>query len=795
MSALNPPADADQQPNARAHASVLVRSATGQPLKRAGTSITPENVKSFLPAPDALTAAANRLRDLGFAIDLVAPTHLNISGAPALYEQVFQTRLIQRTYPLFNPPESGPRQVRFEAARPLVVPASLSDLVESVELEPPVLLHLSATPPGLAYDHLEVPDDVARGMDAIKAHQRGITGLGIALAAVDTGFMTPQHPYFAGRGYRIHPVNARSDDLAPGDDSNGHGTGVSACALAVAPDVEYTPVKGIVVSATEAFSRAVMAAPRIITNSWSLNAGFSTALQLAINNAVADGIVVLFATGNRGPVAWPGSEPAVISVGGVFLAEDDSLRASNYASSGVNANNPGRQCPDVCGLVGMAPEGIYIALPTQPGSTVDGERGGRSFPAGDETAANDGWVGASGTSSATPMVAGVVALMMQADPTLIGNPAAVRARLVTSCIDVTTGMSASGQLAGPGVDTATGAGLVQAYRAVHATDLWMRDNPDSDRGLVPTTARRPAYPPFTHWTSPDIKVVAGPLADPEADFDSAAEVSPIFDQDNFVYVRVRNRGTQDAGNVSVRLYYADPSTSLAFPGDWRDGGSGVPSEGSLQVRGMVSSEQLLPTVVADGAAVTPEPFVWRPPDPSTATQSQRLPDGRVVGHFCLLAWATGADDPVIFTGAGEASIVRDNNLAMKNQQVYSARVGAKHLFHFFVRGARTRKPAREFTLVGDVGGLPDGTEIALDIPDKQLSVRHTVKHSRASWRGNPSCQPLPLAIVVLDPAEEALARILLRLPRATPPGRYRFPLGQQSGAGVIGGVNLVAELV
>jgi hypothetical protein len=87
-------------------------------------------------------------------------------------------------------------------------------------------------------------------------------------------------------------------------------------------------------------------------------------------------------------------------------------------------------------------------------------------------------------------------------------------------------MSANGELAGLGPDNATGAGLVQGYRAVHATDIWMRDNPDSDIGLVPTTGRRPAYPPYTHWTSPDMKLVRCPGDFVRADSSSGIGVSP-----------------------------------------------------------------------------------------------------------------------------------------------------------------------------------------------------------------------------------------------------------------------------
>ena len=63
-------------------------------------------------------------------------------------------------------------------------------------------------------------------------------------------------------------------------------------------------------------------------------------------------------------------------------------------------------------------------------------------------------------SAACPQVAGVVALLLERDPTLL--PADVKQELVGSARDVTTGTTATGDAAGPGPDAATGAGLVDA---------------------------------------------------------------------------------------------------------------------------------------------------------------------------------------------------------------------------------------------------------------------------------------------------------------------------------------------
>jgi hypothetical protein len=98
-------------------------------------------------------------------------------------------------------------------------------------------------------------------------------------------------------------------------------------------------------------------------------------------------------------------------------------------------------------------------MPTTPDEYYDG-----LFADDDDTAADDGWICASGTSSAAPQVAGVAALLLQCNPSL--SPAAVKAILQNTALDVTVGNSASGEPAGVGVDLATGYGLVDAVAAM-----------------------------------------------------------------------------------------------------------------------------------------------------------------------------------------------------------------------------------------------------------------------------------------------------------------------------------------
>jgi serine protease AprX len=782
-------------------ANVILRSSSGKSAVHIDAEVSPKNVREFMPTKESVEGATRELKELGFQIDLAADTHISISGSRRLFEEVFQMRLKQKSAPLFKQTKKDKmKKSYYESTVPAKIPPRLSKLVEAVLFPVPPTYLSSPTPPLLSYDHIEVPEDVARDMDALKAHSRNITGTGIVIAMVDSGFMTPFHPYYAGKPYNIQPIVADPSDPSPSDDFVGHGTGIAACALAVAPGVTFIPVKpnfdprDVVLNMATTFTRAVQQNPHIITCSWTQP--FDPVLRLAINNAVSNGIVVLFASGNEGIVGWPGSEPAVISVGGAFMMNDDTIKASSFASSGENPNNPGRQCPDLCGLTGEAPRGIYIAMPTQPGSWFDEDFSGGVFPDGDETALDDGWWVASGTSTATPMVAGVVALLMQANPTLVGNPTAVRLALTSSCIDVTNGLSASGEAANIGQDLATGAGLVQAYRAVNTTDIFLRDNLYNLSGLVPIHNRRPSWPPYNHWTSHDIKVFSAPLSDPNAEYYLTPEASPIFGQTSYIYVRVRNRGTQPTGLVSIRLYYADPGTNLVFPTDWKDGQSGMPGEGTLTVNGIATNLQTTTNLAPGSDTLLLLPFEFQPPNPTTATQIQTLPDGRIKGHFCLLVRAETADDPITVPAGTEGSVINENNIAMKNVGVYSGPPSARFREVFFIRGGIDKAKQNKNDLVFDLGKLPKRTEAILQIRNQILRKARLV-HAVKKKEGVHLLQDKERSAIYdlnLKLDEKVLLKLFVKFPSDVMQGDYHIPIMQISDGKAVGGIDFICRI-
>jgi subtilisin family serine protease len=188
------------------------------------------------------------------------------------------------------------------------------------------------------------------------------------------------------------------------------------------------------------------------------------ALEAEVSAAVANGITVVFSAGN-GHVSFPGMMPDVISAGGTYVDDDGSMQASDYASGFVSKIYPGRTVPDFCGLVGLESNNAdYIMLPLQWGCDIDVDNA-----AHDGTGTTDGWGVFSGTSASAPQLAGVCALLKQKNPGL--TPTDMKSVLRLTALDVTQGNANpfSNELnaaqAGPGADTATGSGLVDAFAA------------------------------------------------------------------------------------------------------------------------------------------------------------------------------------------------------------------------------------------------------------------------------------------------------------------------------------------
>lgn len=463
-------------------------------------------VDSFRPVPADVDLALAELARRGFTVTARGELSASVRGSRKDFEQVFGTRLSVTRLRTAGVAQNDAFLFPADGA-PWNPEPALQSLIDDAYIQWPHLYMasvakkaakkaakkkpkpssakpagaVSATPPGASYHHLNVPQDVARLLNATAVHKAGITGKGVRVVMIDSGF-DHSHPFFKAASHTSSIVLApRATNRAT--DLNGHGTGESANVFAVAPGVTFIGVKldnddvpSRGASVLEGFLEALKHDPDVI----SVSLGYDlrdpgnvpmtrlpnslVALETEIQAAIARGIAVVFSAGN-GHYAFPGQMPEVISAGGVYVDETGGMQASDYASAFASGIYSGRTTPDFCGLVGLLPHAAYIMLPQSPGSEID--RDGAAF---DETTANDGWAAFSGTSAAAPQLAGVCALLLEARPEL--TPAEIKAVLRRTAKDVTVGHAnpasdplGKGIAAATNEDGATGAGLVDAFRA------------------------------------------------------------------------------------------------------------------------------------------------------------------------------------------------------------------------------------------------------------------------------------------------------------------------------------------
>ncbi|RME99521.1 MAG: hypothetical protein D6768_14885 [Chloroflexi bacterium] len=297
--------------------------------------------------------------------------------------------------------------------------------VKIVRLDKTVRLNPAAqsSPPLRAAAHrpnLQTPE---WGISKIRADEvwnaLGFDGTGVVVANIDSG-VDWNHPDLQSnyRGYTgpgklpLHSGNwfdATGEGATYPVDGNGHGTHTMGTiagqnGTGVAPGARWIAARAFNSSGSgqDSWLHAALQwmlapngnpalAPDIINNSWSNNNSFSTEFEADIQTLQAAGIYPVFAAGNNGPsigsVGSPGSLSSVFAVG-----------ATN--SSDVIASFSGR---------GPSPWGQIKPQVSAPGVDVRSTLPGGAYGT------------FSGTSMATPHVAGAAALLLQASPALTGD--------------------------------------------------------------------------------------------------------------------------------------------------------------------------------------------------------------------------------------------------------------------------------------------------------------------------------------------------------------------------------------
>jgi subtilisin family serine protease len=294
------------------------------------------------------------------------------------------------------------------------------------------------------------------GLEKVRAkevwEEFGITGSGVRVGILDTGFA--EHPDLTGRVDHVRDFAGSKPDGQP-NDGHGHGThcmgtiggkNTSGKAIGVAPDVRYVVAKIFSDSGRTTDAKIMKAMqwitdpdgnpetedqPRVVSNSWGgPKKGYEASKPRwdVVSTWRELGMVPVFAAGNSGSgkstVGSPGAFPHSFTIG----ATDNGDKIARFSSRGpVTWKGESHIKPNV-----SAPGvDVYSA------SHKDG-----------------GYRKMSGTSMATPHVAGVIALLLQANPD--ASVEDIERVLQETAVD----------LGSEGLDNDYGHGRVDAYEAV-----------------------------------------------------------------------------------------------------------------------------------------------------------------------------------------------------------------------------------------------------------------------------------------------------------------------------------------
>lgn len=336
--------------------------------------------------------------------------------------------------------------------------------------------------PGYDANHEDFYYAGVAGADALHLH--GVTGKGVTVAILDSGLW--DHDLLtrdtAGKNRvlaRYDAINDRAgDDLF---DASGHGTHMASVLAhsgqttrqgsptgsfkGIAPDVNLVAIKAFNVEGQGDFLDIVRGIQWVVDhretyNIRVLNLSFGARprwpywldpIDQAVMRAWASGISVVAAAGNDGPdpmtIGSPGNLPYIITVGAITDSWTPHDRDDDYIPD-FSSRGPTPSAhikPDL-----VAPGGHITGL-TRPGASLTQEH--------PEYLLSTGEFVMTGSSQASALVSGIVALLLQLEPDL--SPDDVKCKLTSSAEPA---INANGLLAySPFLQ---GQGLVTAPRAV-----------------------------------------------------------------------------------------------------------------------------------------------------------------------------------------------------------------------------------------------------------------------------------------------------------------------------------------
>jgi serine protease AprX len=383
----------------------------------------------------------------------------------------------------------------------MTVPVSM---LATLEKEPNVVYITPDRPLSMT----TAPEEFATAVEAdVAASQFALDGTGVGVAVIDSGIADHPDLHDASGASRVVYSQSfvASDKTTP--DKFGHGThvagliggsgassgtanGYAATYAGMAPNVNLINLRVLDQNGSGTDSQVIAAIQqaialqstyniRVLSMSLGRPAFESYTLDpvdQAVEAAWQAGIVVVVAAGNNGryrptngfaTIGVPANDPAVITVGatrtlGTATRVDDTI--ASYSSKGPTAIDHIVK-PDL-----VAPGNRLVSLRVA-GSTMDA-----NYPQYEvvPTSGTSKYFVLSGTSMATPVVSGAVALMLQQNPAL--TPDQVKARLMKTAWkgfgQFSSSADGNGNVYNNEYDLFTyGAGYLDVDAALNNTDL------------------------------------------------------------------------------------------------------------------------------------------------------------------------------------------------------------------------------------------------------------------------------------------------------------------------------------
>jgi Subtilase family len=480
------------------------------------------------------------------------------------------------------------------------------------------------------------------------------------------------------------------DTMAPdGSPTGPHGT---ACAGIVAGTFDNTAgVTGVAgacrvmpvafqnwtdVEVAAGITYATDNGAQVISMSFGWDPWDPAIIDPAIQHAADNDVVMCVATHNYdSDITYPATNPLVMACG---ASDQIDNRKSPASPDGENwwGSNFGP-------AMSVVAPGVLIPTTDQLGA--DGYDAGADYI-----------TDFNGTSSATPHVAGLAALLRSVYPAL-------------SAVEVRNAIERSAEKVGvvpyadvPGYPNGSwneemGYGRINVYRALDLADLMIRDAPAD-------TGSEPGVPPggnFWNYGDLVVRIFDDDVFVPS---DPAQSQHLELGQTNYLYVRVRNNGPREARNVVVNARLTPfVGTQFMYPADWTN----------------VDATHLAPTPVsasfatlASGAEVIAKFSI-------SAAQVQVLWDQN--WHPCCVVSVT-ADNDYGFASAPQVAnpiVTQRSNLAQRNLSVINvlADAGAAAMARWpFLAGHRLdREPALQLLL--DRSRLPKAATLRLALDE------------------------------------------------------------------------------